>query len=260
MDPKIKNWLGLAGLAAMIIVALAAVRFVGSYANAVDPASRFAVSGDAKVNVVPDIAEFSFGLTTEGGLNVSGLQEENTKKVNAAIDYVKSEGVDKKDIATENYSIQPRYQNYSCPTRSDGVTACPPAQIVGYTISQMIRVKVRDFSKTGNLLSGVTERGANNVSGLRFTIDDADNARNEARAEAIKEAREKAESLARAGGFRLGRILSLDEGGANPPMPYYRETLGLGMGATDAMKNQAVSIESGSEDVNVTVTLTYEIK
>lgn len=257
MDPKIKNWLGLAGLAAIVIIALSGVRFVGAYANATDPASRFAVTGDAKVNVVPDVAEFSFGVVTEGGRDVAALQKQNTDKSNAAIDYLKSQGIEAKDIETENYNVQPRYTNVSC---GPGRAVCPPAEIAGYTVSQMVRVKVRDFSKTGDLISGVTERGANNVSGLVFTIDDEDDARNEARGEAIKEAREKAEELARAGGFRLGRLISIDEGGAYPPIPYYAKTESQAMDLAGRGAASAPAIEPGSDDVNVTVTLTYAIR
>lgn len=269
MDPKIKNWLGIAAIAALVIVTLGSFRFVGIYADSAMPRASFATTGEGKVNVVPDIAEFSFGVTTEGGKDVAALQAENTEKANAAIDYVKSQGVDSKDIRTESYNISPRYQSFSCnPVYTEpgvlgsaagrsAVAACPPSQIVGYTIYQTVHVKIRDFKKTGDILSGVASRGVNNVSGLNFSVDDIEGVKNDARAEAIKNAREKAAAVAKSGGFRIGRILSIQESGYNPPMPYYSKELSLQAGSADAA---APSIEPGSQDATVNITVTYEIR
>jgi uncharacterized protein YggE len=108
------------------------------------------------------------------------------------------------------------------------------------------------------LLTGVVESGANSVSGLSFMIDDATTVENEARAEAIKKAQEKAASIAKAGGFQLGRLLEISEnsGGYSP---YYAraEMMDVGGGAKAAV---APTIEAGSQDINITVSLKYEIR
>lgn len=253
MDPKIMNWLGIAAIAALVIITLGAVRFVGVYADSAEPRASFAATGEGKASAVPDVAEFSFGITTEGGLNVSSLQQQNTTKANAAINYVKSQGVEAKDIRTESYNISPRYQYFSC----NGSGPCRPSEIVGYTISQTIHVKVRDFAKTGPMLAGVAEQGANNISSLSFKIDDLEKVKNEARAKAIESAKEKAEALAKAGGFKVGRILSIQESGSTPPPIYYAK-LETSAGAADAQN--APSIEPGSDETTVNVTITYAIR
>ena len=97
---------------------------------------------------------------------------------------------------------------------------CPPPEIVGYSITQTVSVKVRNFEKIGDLLSGIVDNGANSVSGISFTVDNSTKLENEARKNAMTEAKEKAKAVAEAGGFRLGRLLSVEEGGQYPT--YYR--------------------------------------
>jgi len=256
---NVEKYLKGAIIIALIAFSLSVIIFANSYAKSAEPSSfrSFSVSGKGEVNIVPDIAQFSFGVTTEGGKDIGNLQAENTDKMNAILKLVKDSGVKEKDIKTTQYAISPRYQRYACDYRSGKVEPCPPAEIVGYTIRQNVSVKVRDFEKIGDILSGVAVRGANNVSGLSFTIDDPDTAQDEARAEAIKDAKEKAKKVARAGGFSVGKLLSIEEGGYQP---YYREyaladsAFGKGGGI------EAPAIEPGSEDVTVNVTLRFEIR
>lgn len=258
MTEKIKNYLGAALIFGVIIVSLSAWMYVRSYAESVEPNSyrSFAVSGEGRVVAVPDVALFSFSVITEGGQNLADLQKDNTAKVNRAIDFVKSQSVSDKDIKTEQYNVSPRYEYSSCP-RDGGI--CPPPRIVGYTITQTVSVKIRDFEKIGEALAGVVTNGANSVTDITFTIDDQTVLENKARTEAIEKAKMKAEAVARAGDFRLGRLISLEEG-FYPPTPYYAYGRG---GAETALAKDAYAapaIEPGSQDVMVTVTLRYEIK
>ena len=257
MDEKIKNVLGGVAIIVGVLLTFAVASYVSSYAKSVDPSSfrSFSVAGDGKAVIVPDVARFSFSVITEGGKDVGMLQQENTKKVNAINTYARTEGISEKDIKTLSYNVDPRYQYYMCPPKEGGV--CPPAEIAGYTILQSVQVTVRDFSKIGTLLSGVVANGANSVSQLTFTIDDPTIVQNEARAEAIVKAKQKAEGLAAAGGFRLGKLLSIEEYAQQPgyPYPVYERAVG-GMGGGGAIP----SIEPGSQEVSVSVTLRYEIR
>ncbi len=271
MSEKIKNYMGVAIIAGVLLLGYGAVSYGNAYSKSVNPSAfrSFSVSGDGKAVAIPDVATFTFSVITEGGKNLADLQTQNTNKVNKAIAFVKSSGVDAKDIKTQGYDVSPRYQQYNCyGTYSSGVPSiepqpisprpCPPAAIVGYTITQTVLVKVRDFSKAGTMLSGVVDAGANSVSSLQFTIDDPSKPQNEARVEAIGKAKAKAEAIARAGGFRLGKLLSIDENGG---YPIYYGAYGKGGGGYDSTASApAPAIEPGSQDVNVTVTLRYEIK
>lgn len=257
MTEKMKASLGAAAVVGMLAFSYAAVVGVRTYSQSVEPSSfrSFTVTADAKVVAVPDVAAFTASVITEGGTDLGTLQRENVEKTNSVIAYVKGEGVNEKDVKTETYAIEPRYQYYGCERGP-----CPPPQIVGYTVRQTVSVKVRDFTKAGKILGGVVAHGANSVSSLSFTIDDPTEAQNRARAEAIAKAKEKARMIAEAGGFRVGRLLSIEENGAIPfPQPSFSlEAYGRG-GVGDTFK-ATPTVEPGSEEVRVTVTLRYEIR
>lgn len=246
----------------LVAFAYAAIVYVQAYSKSIEPSSfrSFSVTAQGKVTAIPNVAQFSFGVITQGGVDIASLQKTNVEKVNDAIKFVKSNGVEDKDIKTLNFSLEPRYQFFSCPPRPFGseVEPCPPSEIVGYTVRQTVQVKVRDFETIGDILSGVVENGANSVSQLSFTIDDPDAKQAEARNEAIQKARQKAKDIAKAGGFSVGRLLSLQEEGFFPPPIFRFESAQAGIGgALDAAP--APTIEPGSQEVNVTVTLVYEI-
>ncbi len=257
MSEKIKNYLGVVLILSLLAVGYGVLSYVNSYARNANPSAyrSFSVTGEGKAVSIPDVATFTFSVITEGGKDVSALQKTNTDKVNKAIDFVKGQGVADKDIKTQSYDVYPRYQYSSCFDNT-----CPPPVITGHTVTQSVLVKVRDFTKTGSLLGGVVDNGANQVSQLTFTVDDPASVQDEARAEAIKKAQAKAKSVAQAGGFRLGDLLSLDEG-LQYPQPYYAYGLGGAEVKSEAGGGGgAPAIEPGSQDVVVTVTLRYEIK
>ena len=257
MNPKLKDLIGIVLVLMMIVGTVSAYRYVGSYSKSVSQNARsFTVRGEAKVVAVPDVAVFSFQVITQGGKEIALLQEENTKKVNETIEFVKASDIKDEDIKTESYSLEPRYEYYPCV----GSGPCRPAEIVGYTIRQSVSVKVRDFEEIGGLLTGVVNKGANSVSNIQFTIDDPSQLRAEARAEAIAKAQTEAKNIAKAGGFSLGNLLSLDES-----WPYYDTRQVYGMGGdyeyADQIKTPtAPNIEPGSEEITITVNLRYEIR
>lgn len=261
MHPTIKNILGVMLIVLAIAGTAGIVRVSSAYSRASDAATArsFTVQGESKVVVVPNVAQFTFGVTTQGGRDLAPLQKQNTQKVNEAIAFVKSKNVDAKDITTAQYQVEPRYQYSSCVA---GV--CPPPEIVGYTVTQRVTVKVRDFSAASAILAGVVERGANDVSQLTFTVDDLESIRNEARIAAIGKAREKAKAIAKAGDVRIGKLISIDEG-ASPVAVVYPE-MGYGGGArtmaADAKQEGAPApvIEAGSQEIQVFVTLRYSIR
>lgn len=246
---------GLVKLILGVVLAMSAVFYVSQYARSIDrtyPAKTFTVDGSADIDVRPDLASFTVGLVTEGGTDVGALQAKNTEKMNQVTQYLKDAGVDPKDLKTMNYNLNPRYSN---PTCDGGV--CPPSTIVGYTVDQSLQVKVRDTGKIGELLTGVVQNGGNTVSQVQFVLDDDTDVKAEARAEAIGKARAKAEAIARAGGFRLGKLVTLYET-SDVPQPY---AYGMGGGAMEvsAVKQAAPVIEPGTQNTKVNVSMTYEI-
>jgi len=256
MNSFLKNLLGLA-----VIVTLAGGLYLGflitkTYDRSSSPTNfrSFTVSGDGKAIGVPDVAGFSFDVITEGDTDLAALQSKNAEKMNTALAFVTKQGIDKKDITTTQYSVQPRYETSSCVYGSG--KPCPPAQIVGYTVQQTAHVKIRDFKLISPLLSGVVTSGANTVSDLQFAIDDSTALENTARAEAIKKAQEKAQSVAKAANVSLGRLLDISE---SFNTPYAQPRAMLAMDKAEASGGATPTIEAGSQEVNIQVTLKYEI-
>lgn len=254
MNQKIKDVLGGVLILVLLVVGYAAISYANSYGKSVYPPA-FSVSGEGEVVAVPDIAKFSFGVVTQGGNDVAALQEDNTGKVNSAIEFLKSQGVEEEDIKTSQYNISPRY-NFN---DSRLVNGSRSDQIIGYTVTQSVEVTIRDFADIGTILSGVVENGANTVSDFRFTFDDPAEITNEARKQAIEDAKRKARLMAESGDFRIGRLLSIEESGFTP----YPYKFGLG-GSDMAFREEAVmsapNLEPGSEEVMVNVILRYELK
>jgi len=218
------------------------------------------VRGEGEVLAKPDIGSFSFSVRSEGK-NAAEAQEQSAEISNNIIAYLKSEGVEDKDIKTQYYNLNPkyRYEDRACPFGS----YCPPGEpiIDGYEVSQNIVVKVRDLDKSGSLITGVGEKGASDISGLSFTIDDTDVLEAEARELAIADAKEKAQKLVKDLDSRLVRMIGFyeEEGGFPRPYGYGGDMMEK---SVVAMDGAAVSPElpTGENTISKVVNITYEIR
>lgn len=245
-------------LALFLLVAFARelqeLRYVGT---GVPPTNTITVSGEGEVFAVPDIAEFSVTIQ-ETAKDVKSAQDAATKKADDIIAYLKGEGIEEKDIKTADYSVYPQYE-YSQATCRDGY--CPPGRqtLTGYQVTQTLIVKVHDTDQAGDLLSGVGSRGASQVSGLSFTIEDEDTLQAEARGKAIEDARMKAIELSKQLKVRLVRIVGFSENGSYPPVPY---AYGMGGDALSvrAEKAPAPELPVGENKITSNVSITYEIR
>lgn len=237
------NLLLVAGIVYLSVTAMNAVK-QNSYIGRPDAArDTIAISAEGKVTALPDIATISVGVQTENKA-VSAAQKENSTKMNAIIEKVKSFGVASEDIKTSNYSIYPQY---------DYVNGRQIER--GYMVTQNIDVKVRNLDKIGDILAAVGDLGANQVGGVSFTIDEPEDLRQQARLKALEAAKKKAQALADAAGVKLGKVVGFSENEGYVPSPmYYAKDAAMGMGG-----GGAPSIQSGSQDVIVNVTVLYEI-
>jgi uncharacterized protein YggE len=279
MNKTLKNILGGVSVIAVLALGYAAISYADSYGKSIPPSSfrSFTVSGEGKATAIPDVAEFNFTVTTEGGKDIAASQAANTTAMNKAIAFVKSDGVADKDITTESYNIDPRYQTYSCSPKpvvyndisvSTGgaeasvpaiASTCPPSTIIGYTVTQSVDVKVRDFTKIGDIMNGVVKNGANEVGSLSFTLDDPTSVQNEARADALTKAKAQAQAIAQESGFKIGRLLSVDESGGYQPVAYNTAQKSMAMESAGGSAPTA-TIQPGSQEVDETMTLQYEIE
>ena len=206
------------------------------------------VEGVGRVTVKPDIASVNIGIVTEGA-TVTAVQKQNVEKMNSIIREFKSEfKIEDKDIRTSNYSISPKY-DWSQKVQ----------RIVGYSINQSVTVKIRNFDQIGNILAKASTLGANSVSGPQFTIDDPEIYKAQAREEAVSQAKEKAKVLASQVGINLGRIVNFYESGAGYPIPVY-DTAFNDMARLEKSMGASPDIQAGSDEVVVSVSISYEIK
>jgi hypothetical protein len=216
--------------------------------------TTISVTGEGEVMAVPDIGQFSFSVVAKGDDAVTAQEASGTKinEINAAIE---AAGVERSDIKTEYYSLYPTYTYETRPCIAG--MYCPGEQVQnGFEVNQTILVKVRNLDQAGTLLGLVGDKGATNISGLSFTIDDSSVLKDEAREKAIADARAKAEVLAKNLGVRLSKMVGYyeDEG----MYPYY------GMGGD--MRVQAESsfkgpdLPTGENKTTSRVTLTFQVK
>jgi len=210
------------------------------------------VSESGEVYAKPDLAIIDFSVITEKKTVEEALSE-NTKDMNAVIDSVKNQGVEDKDVKTISFNIYPRYEYRKEETE---IYPYPPGKrvLVGYEVTQSLEVKIRDMTKIGEIIGGATEAGANQVGDLQLTIDKQDELKAQAREEAIKKAKAKAQELASQLGVKLVRISDFSEGVTIPR--YY----GLEKEAAMGLGGEAPQIETGENKIEVTVTITYEIR
>lgn len=203
------------------------------------------IVGEGKVTGVPDVAKISLGYSIEKR-TVAEAQRENSDKINAMIDRLKKDfKVEAGDIKTINYYISPQYD------WNNGKQT-----LRGYLVSQDLNVKVRQMDKISNIIEAAGLIGLNQVGNLSFEIDNPEKLKQEARAKALAQAKEKAETLAKVVGVKLGKVISFSES-SNQPFPIYgsyatSDKIGLGGGAAPA-------VEVGSNEITIIATVEYEI-
>ncbi|BCX15731.1 MAG: hypothetical protein KatS3mg097_623 [Candidatus Parcubacteria bacterium] len=242
MDKYLRNSI-IIGIFLFIIALFLGIYTFSDILKSLRLSQSFSVSAEGKEVVIPNIAQLTIGLITEGE-SLLKIQKINTEKFNKVIKFLKDQGIDEKDIKTENYSVKPIYDYKKS-----------PYQIVAYSINQNVLVKIRDLNKVNVILSGVVQNGANNISGPNFVVDDPEIYLDKARDKAIKLAKEKAEKIAKTAGIRLGKIINISESSYSP-MPIYMKAMEIGGGESGALP----SIEPGSQEIKIWVTITYEIK
>lgn len=227
---------------ALAFLAATAARAQPRYIQMDEP--RFVeVTGQASVEAVPDFARVTLGVTSAGKDAREALAA-NARSVNALIDLLKSEGIPAADIQTSSLSIAPEMSNPPAGSEAE-------RRITGYTVSNMVTVRVRDLPKLGALLDKAVDAGANAMYGLAYGENDPGALLDAARPKAVADARRKAEIFAAAGGAKIGRLLSLTEESGSSPMP---------MGRVFAKMSAAPTpVEPGRDTLTVIVTARFEL-
>ena len=202
------------------------------------------VQGRGEVQGKPDVARMTLGVETSAQPTAKVALDILSRRFDAVVAAVKALGIQDNDVTTTNLSIQPQYDY------TNG------RQILrGFEASEQIEVKIRDLGKIGEVLARTTIEGVNQAGGIAFEIDDPEKLQEEAEEKAIKDARENGERLADTLGVRLGRVKAFSVSGETPgPEPLFAARLA---------EERAVGgppVPAGSQDIVVTVSITYELK
>lgn len=264
METKSFFALGYVRLLAALVM-LGAIGALAAYTNYALTQAKYSftgptsisVQGEGEVLAKPDIGSFSFAVRAEAD-DAATAQERSAEAINQIIEFLKSQDVAEADIKTENYNLNPKYR-YEERVCAVGVSYCPPGERVmdGFEVYQTVQVKVRDLDKSGDLISGVGDRGATNISSLQFTIDDETVLKAEARAKAIEDARTKAEQLARDLDVRLVRMIGFWEDQGRDPIYGYG---GVMMESASIDSKTVPSVPVGENSITSNVNITYEIR
>lgn len=209
---------------------------------------EISIETEGKAYVTPDVAEMSLGVHTKAATAAKAV-EENTKQMNKVIEELTKAGVEKKDIQTSNYYLNPDYK----------YTAEGGSVPDGYVLDQSVTVKIRDFTKIGTIMASATTAGANTIGNLQFTVDDREKAKEKAREEAISKAKEKVAAIEKQTGLRLGKIVNYYEYEDSYASSMYGSAyMGAEGGGGGDMK--APDVQAGQQEVKLRVTLMYRIR
>jgi uncharacterized protein YggE len=229
-----------------VLVALfcaSAVFFGGSLGAAAEDKRMertITVSGTGIVKAEPNVAYVSTGVVTEGATAKEAIAR-NTAAMSKLVDGLKKSGIAAGDIQTTTFNVGPRYTQ-----PKDG----KPATINGYQVTNQIRLTIRNVAKLGDLLDEAIALGANQVNHIAFDVADADALKDEARKQAVTNARKRAELYATAAGASLGDVLRISEDGAGFD-PVLRGRVAL---------QAAVPVEPGTRTLEVEVHVTYALR
>lgn len=199
------------------------------------------MTGSATAKAAPDLADISAGVTSDAPTAAAALAANSASmtRIFAALDRL---GVARKNVQTSNFNVSPVYASRT-PNEAQRLT--------GYRVNNEVHVLLEDIAKVGATLDVLVTAGANQMNGLNFSIKDPAPLLARARADAVADAKLRAQQYAAAAGVTLGPVQSLSEGGGEPPRPMYRVM---------AMAAATTPIAAGEESVGASVTIVWEIR
>lgn len=247
------RWLALGLAGGALIAAIASPAFAprpiyGVGTDGTTPEHTISVSGTGRVVISPDIADLRVGVLVNRP-TVKAAREAAAASMTKVVDALKKLGIADKDIQTTTISLQPVY-DYS--------TSTNPPRLTGYQLNNAVAVTVRDLDKVGDAIDGSLAAGATTFDGVTFRVEDPAKAEQQAREAAMAQAKSKAETLAKGAGVAIGGVASISETASPVPYPVYYARDAAGAAAPD--KSTPTPVETGTNEVTVTVAVSYLIQ
>lgn len=216
----------------------------GSQANDSRRVTRVLVTGDSIIQAQPDSAVLVISVVTQAKQALDA-QQQNATRSEATVRALKAAAGSGSEVKTSGYSVQPQriYKEGQPPT------------IMGYEARNSVTVTLSDLTRVGSVIDAASEAGANDVSGISFTLKQDRPARDKALYEATREALSKAQVIAQALGGRVVRVAEVQEEGFQRPQPIYQ-----GQEFNLQRAQAATPIEVGTLDVRSRIQLIAEIE
>ena len=205
--------------------------------------TRLDVVANGEVTRVPDIVHINAGVVTQAASATEAIRQ-NAARMEAVRAALRRAGIADRDIQTSSINLNPNYRY---------AENQPPA-LIGYQATNQVNVKFRDIANSGRILDALVAEGANQISGPMLAIDRPEAALDEARTQALANARARAELYARALNMQVARVLAVSETGTMYPPP--RPMMARNMVAQDA----ATEIVPGEQTLSVSLTVTFELQ
>jgi uncharacterized protein YggE len=212
---------------------------------AADTEHTISVTGTGTIVVSPDIADVRLGVVVTKP-SVKAARETAAEAMTRVVAALKKLGIADKDIQTTTVSLQPAY-DYAGQTN--------PPKITGYTLANGVAVTIRNLDQTGDVIDDSLAAGATSLDGVTFRVDDPAKAQQQARSDAMNQAKANADTLAKAAGVSITGVASITEASAPVPYPVYFGGAAMAP-AADSVKTP---IQPGTTDVTITVTVAYLI-
>jgi uncharacterized protein len=236
--PRLTGWI-LTMFTALVVVAVGFVGVVLGHSKA-GATSTITVTGSGTVQGTPDTINFQIGVSTINPSATAALTE-NDNKVRALEAALARNGVTKREMQTSGLNI---YDN----TNNQGT-------ITGFTVQDTLSVTMHKVQKAGAAIDAAARAVGNGVQldGVSFTITNDSSLLGAARIRAMDHARLAAGQLAKAGDAHVTGIVKITDNENQSSGIYYPE-----FSAGEAL-HAAVPLETGSQPVNVQVTVVYSL-
>ncbi|HVF95216.1 MAG TPA: SIMPL domain-containing protein [Sphingomonas sp.] len=199
------------------------------------------VTAEGRTTRVPDLATIRAGVVAQAP-TAAGALADNAARMTRVLAALRRAGVAARDVATSTVGLAPQYRY------GENV----PPVITGYQATNGVTIRFRDVGKSGSILDALVAQGANQIDGPELSIDRADAALDEARGDAIKRARARAELYATAAGMKVSRMISIAEAGENSgggPRPVFA--------ARAQMADAKTEVVPGEKDVTATLSVRF---
>lgn len=200
--------------AGMIGLALTVGAFSASRAEVAPPSATMGAAAAAfatttlslgaygETKIAPDMASINLGVTNDAPTAARAMSD-NAGQMAKVMAALKAGGIAARDIRTSGLGVNPQY----------AYAQGQPPRLTGYQASNQLTVTVHDLTRLGAAIDASVGAGATQVNGISFGLADPTAAENAARELAVRALQAKAELYARATGYRLSRLVSLNEGG-----------------------------------------------